>query len=155
MKAYEDLNRVYAPKIDDVLNDVKNKPMSEKDFKGFCEYYERIEPKTLGALLEDYNNSDVKVFLTACQNVQNRYLDMADYQSLPGISNLFGISQPIKKRFNTGFSVLYLPGDPRISRCDNCAQAKIKRNGCMNCSKTKDSCNIHFKNKSYTKPICG
>ena len=35
---YEDLSKVYVPKIVDVFNDIKNEPMSERDFKNFCEY---------------------------------------------------------------------------------------------------------------------
>ena len=42
-----------------------------------------------------------------------------DAKSLPGISNLFGISQGIERQFNTGFPGLYSPGDPSICRCDN------------------------------------
>ena len=72
-----------------------------------------------------------------------------DAKSLPGISNLFGISQAIERRFNTGFPGLHSPGDPYICRCENCTQAKIKRIACINCSKTRDSCNIHFKNEAY------
>ena len=99
--------------------------MSEKDFKDFCEYYERIKPKKLGALLEDYNNRGVKGFLKACQNTQIRYLNITDFdnfkhaKSLPGISNLFGISKGIERQFNTGFPGLYSPGDPSICRCNN------------------------------------
>ena len=52
--------------------------MSKKDFKGFCKYYEKIEPKTLVVSFKDYNNVDIRGFLVACQCLQNRYLEMAD-----------------------------------------------------------------------------
>ena len=74
-----------------------------------------------------------------------------DAKNLPGISNLFGISQAIKRQFNTGFPGLYSPGDPCICRSDNCTQAKLKKRGCINFSKTKDVCNIYFKNKAYLR----
>ena len=68
---------------------------------------------------------------------------------MPGICNLLGISQAIKRQFGSRFPGLYSPGEPCLCRCKDCTQNKIKRVGCVNCAKIKGACVAHFKNKAY------
>ena len=106
-------------------------------------------------MLKDYKNVDVRGIFVASQSAQRRYLEITDFdifknaKSLPGTGNVFGISQTVKKQVGSRFLRQYSPGEPCLGRCNDCTQKKIRRVGCVNCSKAKDAFVIHFKNKAY------
>ena len=85
----------------------------------------------------------------ACQSVEKTYLEMTDFdifkntKCLAGVSNLFGVFQAIKRQFGNGFPGLHSPGESYLYRCDDCTQKRL-----VDCTKTRDICDIHFKNKT-------
>ena len=84
-------------------------------------------------MLKNFNNADVRGFLVARQSVEKTYLEMTDFdifkntKCLAGISNLFGMSEAIKRQFGNGFPGLNSPRGSYLYRCDDCTQKRLEK----------------------------
>ena len=69
----------------------------------------------------------------ARQSVEKAYLEMTDFdifkntKCLAGISNLFGMSQAIKRQFGNGFPGLHSPRKSCLYRCDDCTRKRLEK----------------------------
>ena len=148
LDSYDKLAHVGPVSREDFYSKLKNKTISEEEYKNFLSEFQKRGCVTMGDWLREYNLSDVEPFVEALIKTLKQYypdeIDMLkDAVSIPGISMNYVLNKSLKIK-KSGDPDLYAPGQSCTHTCskDECVSFLCKecwdvRKRCEECPKTK------------------